>query len=107
MKLTVNSIINYYDQLMFVGVFCIEASSSQTVCVGSADPQISSQECPLATDERTNQLQDNDRVSLIQWQCNLNQLTFCILFFSVYTLLLPIIHFVTVVRGNWSISVSG
>ena len=51
---------------MFVGVFYVDtvaAASSQTVCVGRADPQTSPQECPPATGERPNQLQDNDRVS--------------------------------------------
>ena len=53
---------------MFVGVFydTVEAVSSQTVCVGRADPQTPPQECPPATGERPNPLQDNVRVSLIQ-----------------------------------------
>ena len=53
---------------MFVGVFyvnIVEAASSQTVCIARADPQTSPQECPPATGERTDPLQDNDRVSLI------------------------------------------
>ena len=50
---------------MFVGVLydTVAAASSQTVCVRRADPQTPPQECPPATGERTNQLQDNDRVS--------------------------------------------
>ena len=51
---------------MFVGVFYVdtdEAASSTTDC---ADPQRSPQECPQATVETPNPLQNNDRVGLTQ-----------------------------------------
>ena len=50
--------------LMYIDT--VEAASSRTVCVERADPQTSPQECPPAAGERPNQLQDNNRVSLIK-----------------------------------------